>query len=71
MIPFQSAVVEMERYYDARRSTQRRGQAYFNWLYDYNQRAATDLTGSKRDPFYDDANIGPFLALIAVMDIWA
>lgn len=68
---FAQAVVEMEAYYQARRDTQRRGQAYYNWLWEYNQRVALDYTGSTIDPFYQDVRIPEFLATLgSLKGVW-
>jgi len=46
---------------------ERRGQAYFNYLFEVNQRMATDICGSRVDPFYDDAIIPQFLVRLATL----
>ena len=58
-----------ERYYHGQKH-QRRGQAYYNYLYDFvNRRAATDLTGSAYDPFYEDSKIDDFLRKLESMGV--
>ena len=54
-------VVQAEHYW-REHPDQRRGQAYFNYLYDTHPRFATDITSSDFDPFYDDAKIPDMLA---------
>jgi hypothetical protein len=42
--------------------TQRRGQAYFNALYDIAPEIANRIRGTEFDPFHDDSRIVPFLS---------
>lgn len=67
MISLGEFVTEAERYWHSQRH-QRRGQAYYNYLYDHvNSRMATAITGTLADPFYDDALIPIFLRALADM----
>jgi hypothetical protein len=44
---------------------ERRGQAYFNFLYDVNPRLGAAVVGTPdADPFYDDAKIPDLLDLL-------
>ncbi len=40
---------------------ERKGQAYFNALYETNIELAESIVGTDIDPFYDDAKVVPFL----------
>jgi hypothetical protein len=40
---------------------QRKGQAYFNALYETDIELANSIRGTDIDPFYDDAKVAPFL----------
>ena len=47
---------------------QRKGQAYFNALYEINIPLAESICGSDVDPFYDDNKLPNFIRLVATHD---
>lgn len=45
--------------------TQRRGQAYFNGLYEVRPELADEVRGTENDPFMDDQTVTRFLVWLS------
>lgn len=65
---YEEYVAASEKFYNGAKDVWRRGQTYFNMLYQVRPELAEEIRTSCLDPFYDDTRIPAFLE--AVKSMW-
>jgi len=61
---FEKWLLEAASYYMNNKDEQRRGQAYWNFLFEKRIDLTNNMLGTRLDPFYDDERLEDFLEYV-------